>query len=80
MENSPKKAFGGQFEEQKVDDDGTWGWWSNLHKQTDWDRRISLALKLSADLPSEAELARWIGEPIKCLIIPTDIFCTNRKK
>jgi protein arginine N-methyltransferase 5 len=30
-------------------------------------------------LPSEPELTRWLGEPIKTLLIPTSIFLTNKK-
>lgn len=38
-----------------------------------------MALELSADIPSVANVDRWLGEPIKCLIVPTSIFLTNKK-
>lgn len=34
---------------------------------------------MSSDLPSEDEIARWIGEPIRCIVLSTDVFITNRK-
>lgn len=34
---------------------------------------------MSADLPSQQEIERWIGEPVKCLLISTSIFLTNKK-
>lgn len=41
--------------------------------------KISVVLELTADLPSDEELARWLGEPVRAVIISTDIFLTNRK-
>jgi type II protein arginine methyltransferase len=38
-----------------------------------------VALELSADVPSAANVERWLGEPIKCLIVPISIFLTNKK-
>lgn len=43
------------------------------------DRRLGLALVMSADLPDQEVLDRWLGEPIKAIILPTSIFLTNRK-
>lgn len=35
-------------------------------------------LELTENLPSEDALNRWLGEPIKAVIIPTSIFGTNK--
>lgn len=32
---------------------------------------------MSADLPSKNEIDRWLGEPVECIIIPSDIFIRN---
>ena len=37
------------------------------------------ALELSAVLPSEEEIKRWCGEPIKAVLIPTSIFLVNKR-
>lgn len=38
-----------------------------------------MCLELTQDLPSEAELDRWFGEPIKSVMLPTSLFLMNRK-
>ena len=40
---------------------------------------MSLCLELTQDLPSEQELNRWFGEPIKAISVPTSIFIFNKK-
>lgn len=80
MENPALRAFDNRNVRENNDTIDTWRWWSNFHRMTEWDRRISLVLCLSADLPSEDEIERWLGEPIKCLMIPTHVFCTNKKR
>lgn len=53
--------------------------WNNMRLTCASDRKIGLCLELSADLPSQDILNRWLGEPIKNLMIPTSLFLTNRK-
>lgn len=36
-------------------------------------------LELSADVPSEQAQKRWLGEPVRAVILPTRIFITNAK-
>jgi protein arginine N-methyltransferase 5 len=38
-----------------------------------------LILELSADVPSEQAQKRWLGEPVRAVILPTKIFTTNAK-
>lgn len=38
-----------------------------------------LAIEVGADLPSSSIIDRWLGEPIKAAILPTNIFLTNKK-
>ncbi|XP_049887187.1 protein arginine N-methyltransferase 5 [Pectinophora gossypiella] len=57
----------------------TWHWWSRFHELMDWDKRAGVVLELSADLPSEEIVQRWLGEPIKAVIVPTSIFHNNKK-
>lgn len=59
--------------------DETWLWWSKFHERLEFDKRVGVALELSADLPSEAVIKRWLGEPVKAIIVPTSIFHTNKK-
>lgn len=36
-------------------------------------------LELSTDVPSEQAQKRWLGEPVRAVILPTKIFTTNAK-
>lgn len=36
-------------------------------------------VELSADVPSERAQQRWLGEPVRAVILPTKIFTTNAK-
>uniref|UniRef100_UPI00358FBAD8 protein arginine N-methyltransferase 5 isoform X2 n=1 Tax=Myxine glutinosa TaxID=7769 RepID=UPI00358FBAD8 len=57
----------------------TWLWWHCFRCLCDYNKRISLALEITADLPSEDEVGKWLGEPIKAAMLPTGIFLTNKK-
>lgn len=43
------------------------------------EKNLGLALDIGPDLPDEDVLARWLGEPVRCAIIPTNIFLTNKR-
>lgn len=55
----------------------TWHWWNNFRLHSDYNLRIKLALELSADVPSQNELFRWVGEPVEFIILPSNIFLMN---
>lgn len=38
-----------------------------------------IVLEVTQSLPTDVEIDRWYGEPIKCLSFPTAIFRTNKK-
>ncbi|XP_064466577.1 protein arginine N-methyltransferase 5-like isoform X2 [Ornithodoros turicata] len=66
------------------DDDGTprddpWEWWNTFRNLCGTEKRLGVALRMSADLPSESSLRRWLGEPVRCVVIPTSLFMTNKK-
>lgn len=63
-----------------ADDDqpSSWDDWNALRSLCEFNPKVSVALEITADLPSAEHLKRWLGEPVKAVIIPTDIFLTNR--
>ncbi|XP_077982145.1 protein arginine N-methyltransferase 5-like [Glandiceps talaboti] len=61
------------------DNNDTWEWWNSLRTVCDSHKKLSLALEVSIDLPSKEVIDRWLGEPIKCAILPTTVFLTNKK-
>ncbi|XP_067052038.1 protein arginine N-methyltransferase 5-like [Acropora muricata] len=56
-----------------------WEWWNLFRTVCANSRKIGLALEISTELPSEEELVRWCGEPVKAAILPTSLFLTNKK-
>lgn len=55
----------------------TWQWWNKFRAFSDYNHKIKVALELTADLPSNIEILRWLGEPVRLLIIPVSIFVSN---
>ncbi|XP_052816495.1 protein arginine N-methyltransferase 5-like isoform X2 [Mya arenaria] len=59
--------------------DDTWEWWNTFRTMCDSNKRISVALELTEDLPPYSSLQRWLAEPVKAVIISTSLFLTNKK-
>ncbi|XP_041376377.1 protein arginine N-methyltransferase 5-like isoform X2 [Gigantopelta aegis] len=57
----------------------TWEWWHLFRTLCDNNKRLGVALELSADMPSEGILERWLSEPVKAVILSTNLFLTNKK-
>lgn len=76
----PKQQFHNYVNDKSTEyqPEDTWQWWNRFRLVTDFNPRITVALELSADLPSQTELLRWYGEPVKIVIIPVDIFVMNK--
>uniref|UniRef100_V5H6U8 Protein kinase inhibitor n=1 Tax=Ixodes ricinus TaxID=34613 RepID=V5H6U8_IXORI len=60
-------------------DQDPWEWWNRFRSICATDKRLGVALRLTANLPSEEHLLRWFGEPVRCLLVPTTLFLTNKK-
>nr|CAD7587186.1 unnamed protein product [Timema genevievae] len=57
----------------------TWEWWNEFRSLCNFDKKLNLALEVTPDIPSSAELERWLGEPLKCVMVPTSLFVSNKK-
>lgn len=64
---------------QKEKINNPWEWWNVFRSVCNYNRRLGLALEVTADIPSAEEITRWLGEPVRSLIIPTSLFLTNKK-
>ncbi|GAA6106279.1 protein arginine N-methyltransferase 5 [Tachysurus ichikawai] len=73
--NEPSK----QTTDTADSEEKTWGWWHSFRTLCDYNKRICLAIEIDADVPSDAVIDKWLGEPIKAAILPTSIFLTNKK-
>jgi len=57
-----------------------WEIWNNFRLLCDQNSRLQVALELTADLPStDRELERWFAEPVRAVVVPADIFLTNKQ-
>lgn len=53
--------------------------WHEFRTLCDSQRRINVVLELSTNLPDEEVLDRWLAEPIKCVMVSTNLFLTNKR-
>jgi type II protein arginine methyltransferase len=58
---------------------GAWQRWNELRLVCDQHPNIFAALELTSDLPETRLLAQWMGEPVKCVIVPTSVFTTSTR-
>jgi len=56
-----------------------WEWWNRLRSLCRPSPKLAVALELTADLPSPTKLGRWLGEPVRAVIVPTHVFLRNKK-
>lgn len=55
------------------------GWFHSLAGTFVPRNSLSVVLEMTADLPAQSILDRWVGEPVKAVIVPTRVFLTNKK-
>lgn len=67
---------------EKAAEDGflsdPWMLWNSLRWLCNHHGMLGLALELTEDLPDRHAMERYLGEPVKALIIPTRIFIGNK--
>ncbi|GAB6019990.1 hypothetical protein CHUAL_002743 [Chamberlinius hualienensis] len=73
----PISADSGEESEDYGED--TWEWWNDFRSVCNSHRKIGVILELAADLPCDIVIQRWLGEPVRCLSVPTSLFLTNKK-
>ncbi|KAF2362290.1 PRMT5 oligomerization domain [Trinorchestia longiramus] len=56
----------------------TWTWWNRFHSIANIEKKIGLCLEIGADLPDDDQLERWLGEHVRCAVLPTNIWLTNK--
>ena len=53
--------------------------WHTFRSLCDSSRKLDLVLEVTADIPSEEAIQRWMAEPVKAIIVSTKLFMTNKK-
>ena len=57
----------------------TWDWWHDFRANANYEKRLGLALELDENPPDETRLQRWLGEPVKAIVVNTRLYLTNKK-
>ncbi|KAG5334717.1 ANM5 methyltransferase, partial [Acromyrmex charruanus] len=78
MENPIRQTYSYRTEDYP-EDENPWEWWNSFRVICDYNKKLGVSLIVSHDLPDEEEIDRWLGEPVRCLILPTTLFLTNKK-
>jgi protein arginine N-methyltransferase 5 len=47
-----------------------WEWWNAFRSACDGHASLGAVLDIGASLPPDEDWRRWIGEPLKCALIP----------
>lgn len=48
-------------EPNEIEHENPWHWWNTFRSTADFSCKLSVALELSADIPSKLEISRWQG-------------------
>eukprot|EP00111_Clytia_hemisphaerica_P007903 TCONS_00022950-protein len=63
--------------ERNVDD--TWEWWNQVRNLCDNNRKLAPVLILnSKSITLDDKAKRWMGEPLKAIVLPSNIFLSNK--
>ncbi|MPC18736.1 Protein arginine N-methyltransferase 5 [Portunus trituberculatus] len=80
---APEEAASQYRSDRKQSGDGfeidTWSWWNKFHSVANIQKKIGLTLEVSADLPEQCVIDRWLGEPVRSAVLPTSIWLSNKK-
>ena len=59
--------------------DDSWEWWNDFRTYCNYDKHVGVVLELPEVryIPTKSEVDRWIGEPVRALIVPTSYFIMN---
>ena len=53
--------------------------WAKLRAMCEGHPQLGACLEVGAQLPSEEDLARWIGEPLRAVALSPDAFVANKR-
>jgi len=66
-------------EEDETESPDTWDWWNRFRLVANSNSKVNLCLGIVENIPTETQIMRWVGEPLKTVCIPTSLFLTNKK-
>jgi len=57
----------------------SWDDWQQLFALCERSNLLGAVLEVPADLPPPPLVKRWLGQPLKALLLPTHVFTTNKR-
>ena len=57
--------------DDEVSGSDPWDWWDRFRANANFEKRVGAVLEIDAEAPAEHRLKRWLGEPIKALVVNT---------
>ena len=70
----------GKYESRELDTFvNTWDWWNRFRLVANSNNKINLCLDVTDQCPSDIDIERWVGEPVKTVRISTSLFLLNKK-
>jgi len=58
----------------------SWEWWNELRRLCDNHKKLAVVLQLTSKVIQDDKIIkRWLGEPLKAVVLPTNLFLTNKK-
>ena len=55
----------------EVESHSTWSWWDDFRSAANYEKKMGLALEVGKEPPSEDTIKRWLGEPVRALVLNT---------
>lgn len=77
-EHQPSNDNNNNLDGPAVEED-PWEWWNVFRGVCGAEKHVGLVLRLTENLPSKSKLDRWMGEPVRCIVINTSVFINNKK-
>jgi len=66
-------------EDQPPAKESSWNWWNKFRLLANMSSKLNVCLEIGEEIPNENAIRRWLGEPIKTILLPTSLFLTNKK-
>lgn len=57
----------------------SWDRWHEIITLCDRNNLLGAVLEVSANLPPARLIRRWLGQPLRAVVLPTDVFTTNKR-
>ncbi len=74
-----RPAYSGSADSAALRANDTWQWWHHVRALCGHSTKLGVLLVVPVTLTGASVVDRWLGEPVKAVLLPTAAFLTNRK-